>query len=90
MVLQIPLQYFTKCATKYDVNLLCTQSRFYYALPKIVQIQMREVHYEVFRLIFRWASASSVVRHPEDWGNELAAQALSLEPWRNDKWPYTL
>ncbi|XP_026319467.1 uncharacterized protein LOC113229980 [Hyposmocoma kahamanoa] len=42
------------------------------------------------RFSFIWTSATSVVGHPKDWSNELAAQALSLEPWWNDKWPYTL
>ncbi|KAI8438209.1 hypothetical protein MSG28_010827 [Choristoneura fumiferana] len=37
-----------------------------------------------------WASASSEVRHPEDWSNQLAAEALALEPWRDGDWPNIL
>ncbi|XP_075969916.1 rifampicin phosphotransferase-like [Anticarsia gemmatalis] len=37
-----------------------------------------------------WASATNPVRYPDDWSNELAAKALALETWRDDKWPYML
>ncbi|XP_059048082.1 putative phosphoenolpyruvate synthase [Achroia grisella] len=39
---------------------------------------------------FIWISASNALRYPEDWSAELAAQALSLEPWRDSNWPYLL
>ncbi|KAL4716575.1 hypothetical protein ACJJTC_010239, partial [Scirpophaga incertulas] len=31
-----------------------------------------------------WAVASQVSRHPQDWSAQLAAEALSLEPWRQN------
>ncbi|XP_061708572.1 putative phosphoenolpyruvate synthase [Cydia pomonella] len=37
-----------------------------------------------------WIAASNPVRHPEDWSNELAAEALALEPWRDGDWPNIL
>ncbi|CAH0724658.1 unnamed protein product, partial [Brenthis ino] len=37
-----------------------------------------------------WASATSVVRYPEDWSEHLAAETLSLEPWRDGDWPSLL
>ncbi|CAG9796773.1 unnamed protein product [Diatraea saccharalis] len=33
-----------------------------------------------------WASASHVMRYPEDWSDQLAAEALALEPWRDGNW----
>ncbi|XP_063827746.1 uncharacterized protein LOC135077103 [Ostrinia nubilalis] len=33
-----------------------------------------------------WAAASEVSVHPHDWSAQLAAAALALEPWRDDKW----
>ncbi|KAI5639732.1 pyruvate phosphate dikinase, PEP/pyruvate binding domain-containing protein [Phthorimaea operculella] len=42
------------------------------------------------RCNFLWTSASPAVRYPEDWSNELAAQALALEPWRDGDWPSLL
>ncbi|KAJ8735386.1 hypothetical protein PYW07_007006 [Mythimna separata] len=37
-----------------------------------------------------WGSVTKPVRYPDDWSNKLAAEALALEPWRDDKWPYML
>ncbi|XP_059048058.1 putative phosphoenolpyruvate synthase [Achroia grisella] len=39
---------------------------------------------------FIWTSGTKVVRHPEDWSPELAAQALAMEQWRDSKWPFLL
>ncbi|XP_026759359.2 uncharacterized phosphotransferase YvkC-like isoform X2 [Galleria mellonella] len=39
---------------------------------------------------FIWRSGTNVVRHPEDWSTELAAQALALEQWRDNEWHYLL
>ncbi|XP_047527658.1 putative phosphoenolpyruvate synthase [Vanessa atalanta] len=33
-----------------------------------------------------WASATSVVQHPKDWSEQLAAETLSLERWRDGNW----
>ncbi|KAL4716558.1 hypothetical protein ACJJTC_010222 [Scirpophaga incertulas] len=33
-----------------------------------------------------WTTASQVVRHPQEWSDQLAAEALSLEPWRYGDW----
>ncbi|KAL0901785.1 hypothetical protein ABMA27_006958 [Loxostege sticticalis] len=38
------------------------------------------------KLNLTWASASEASCYPQDWSNELAAQALALEPWRDDQW----
>lgn len=37
-----------------------------------------------------WVSATAMVRYPEDWSNQLAAQALAFEPWRDTNWPHML
>lgn len=37
-----------------------------------------------------WGSATKPVRYPDDWNNKLAAEALALESWRDDQWPYML
>ncbi|XP_026759360.2 putative phosphoenolpyruvate synthase [Galleria mellonella] len=39
---------------------------------------------------FIWRSATNVLRHPEDWSTELAAECLAQEQWRDSKWPYLL
>lgn len=39
---------------------------------------------------FRWSSATRIVKHPEDWSDQLAAETLALEPWRDGGWPYLL
>ncbi|RVE54465.1 hypothetical protein evm_000950 [Chilo suppressalis] len=33
-----------------------------------------------------WASASDVMQYPDDWSDQLAAEALAIEPWRNGNW----
>ncbi|CAH2102808.1 unnamed protein product [Euphydryas editha] len=33
-----------------------------------------------------WKSATSVVQHPNDWSDNLAAETLALEPWRDGNW----
>ncbi|KAH9631510.1 hypothetical protein HF086_004671 [Spodoptera exigua] len=38
----------------------------------------------------RWSSVTKPIRYPDEWSNALAAEALALEPWRDDKWPYML
>ncbi|XP_068626441.1 uncharacterized phosphotransferase YvkC-like [Battus philenor] len=42
------------------------------------------------RLNLIWASSTSVIRHPEDWGDHLAAHALSLDTWRDGSWTQML
>ncbi|CAK1601756.1 unnamed protein product [Parnassius mnemosyne] len=42
------------------------------------------------RLNLIWASATSVIRHPEDWSEQLAARALALETWREGSWAQML
>ncbi|CAH0695045.1 unnamed protein product [Spodoptera exigua] len=37
-----------------------------------------------------WSSVTKPIRYPDEWSNALAAEALALEPWRDDKWPYML
>ncbi|XP_041975336.1 putative phosphoenolpyruvate synthase [Aricia agestis] len=39
---------------------------------------------------FIWTSATSVIRHPHDWSENLASQTLALEPWRDTFWPQML
>ncbi|XP_030022494.2 putative phosphoenolpyruvate synthase isoform X1 [Manduca sexta] len=38
------------------------------------------------KMNFIWASVTKPLDHPKHWSNELAAQALALEPWRDDEW----
>ncbi|CAH2050125.1 unnamed protein product, partial [Iphiclides podalirius] len=42
------------------------------------------------RLNLVWASATSVIRHPEDWSEQLAAHALAMETWRDASWTQML
>ncbi|KPJ09368.1 putative phosphoenolpyruvate synthase [Papilio machaon] len=42
------------------------------------------------RLNLIWCSATSVVRHPADWSEQLAAHALALETWRDGSWAQIL
>ncbi|XP_050342734.1 putative phosphoenolpyruvate synthase [Nymphalis io] len=37
-----------------------------------------------------WASATSVVQHPKDWSEQLAAETLALERWRDGNWSQLL
>ncbi|XP_034834100.1 rifampicin phosphotransferase-like [Maniola hyperantus] len=37
-----------------------------------------------------WTSVTSVLRYPEDWSTQLAAETLALEPWREGRWPHLL
>lgn len=37
-----------------------------------------------------WASVTKPVCYPEHWSNELAAESLALEAWRDDRWPFLL
>lgn len=43
-------------------------------------------HLIVMYLNVRWKSATSVVQHPKDWSDELAAETLARESWRDGNW----
>ncbi|PZC85674.1 hypothetical protein B5X24_HaOG215944 [Helicoverpa armigera] len=42
------------------------------------------------KMNFVWGSITGAIRFPDDWSNKLAAEALALESWRDDQWPYML
>ncbi|XP_013149612.1 PREDICTED: uncharacterized protein LOC106111948 [Papilio polytes] len=42
------------------------------------------------RINLIWCSATSVVRHPADWSDQLAAHALALDTWRDGSWTQIL
>ncbi|XP_045447354.1 putative phosphoenolpyruvate synthase [Melitaea cinxia] len=47
-------------------------------------VQENETQHAKFNLL--WKSATSVVQHPKDWSDKLAAETLALEPWRDGNW----
>ncbi|XP_063357659.1 putative phosphoenolpyruvate synthase [Cydia amplana] len=54
----------------------------------VTKVGDNTTHHAKFNAL--WVAASHPVRYPEDWSNELAAEALALEPWRDGDWPNIL
>ncbi|XP_047984806.1 putative phosphoenolpyruvate synthase [Leguminivora glycinivorella] len=54
----------------------------------VTKVGDNTTHHAKFNAL--WIAASNPVRYPEDWSNELAAEALALEPWRDGNWPNIL